>query len=163
VRRGASTAAGATALRPVPAPAEPVRPKVDVAALRRTRLPLIVVLLAIAIFAGFAAGPWALKQLTGGAVPTPSAAAGALASAAPSAQPTVPPTPVPSAAASPEATPLSSPQPSARPAFYIVQRGDSLGSIANRFGTTVQRLMDLNHISNPNRINVGQKILLPAN
>ena len=50
-----------------------------------------------------------------------------------------------------------------RPAFYIVQKGDSLGSIATRFGTTVQRLMDLNHISNANRIVVGQKILLPTN
>ena len=142
---------------------EPVRATLDAAALRRTRLPLLLVLLAIAIIGGFAAGPWALRQLTGGDAPTPSAAGGALASAAPSAQPTVLPTTAPSPVASPTATPLSSPQPSARPAFYIVQPGDSLGSIANRFGTTVQRLQQLNHISNPNRISVGQKILLPTN
>ncbi|MDQ6793718.1 MAG: LysM domain-containing protein, partial [Chloroflexota bacterium] len=141
---------------------EPVRPTIDAAALRRTRVPLLLVLLVIAIVAGFAAGPWALRQITGGNVPTPSVAGGALASAAPSVQATVPATPAASVAASAAPTP-SGPQPSARPAFYIVQRGDSLGSIATRFGTTVQRLMDLNHISNRNRIVVGQKILLPPN
>ena len=162
---GRATSAGPAAFtgRPTVAPTEPVRPTLDAAALRRTRLPLLLVLLGIAIIAGFAAGPWALRQLSGGDVPTPSHAGGALASAAPSAQPTVPATPAASAAASAAETPASSPQPSVRPAFYIVQKGDSLGSIASRFGTTVQRLMDLNHISNPNRIVVGQKILLPTN
>jgi LysM repeat protein len=126
-------------------------------------LPLLVVLLAIAIIAGFAAGPWALRQLSGGDAPTPSDAGGALASAGPSAPPSVLATPAASVAASAAGSPLSSPRPSARPAFYIVQSGDSLGSIAARFGTTVQRLMSLNHISNPNRIVVGQKILLPTN
>ena len=161
--RSASAGPAASTRRPAPAPTQPVRPTLDAAALRRTRLPLLVALLAIAIIAGFAAGPWALSKLTGGDVPTPSAAGGALASAVPSAQPTVAATPAASAAASAAATPTTSPQSSARPAFYIVQKGDSLGSIAARFGTTVQRLMDLNHISNPNRIVVGQKILLPTN
>lgn len=44
---------------------------------------------------------------------------------------------------------------------YIVQRGDTLGSIASRFNTTVVTLVQLNGIANPNRIFVGQSIRLP--
>lgn len=47
--------------------------------------------------------------------------------------------------------------------IYIVQRGDTLNKIANRFGTTVNRLMDLNpSISNASVIYVGQRLLVPA-
>lgn len=41
---------------------------------------------------------------------------------------------------------------------YYVQAGDTLSSIATKFGTTVSNLVSLNHISNPNVIYVGQKI-----
>ncbi|QIX58942.1 hypothetical protein HCY95_01381 [Limosilactobacillus fermentum] len=41
---------------------------------------------------------------------------------------------------------------------YYVQAGDTLSSIANKFGTTVSNLVSINHISNPNVIYVGQKI-----
>lgn len=41
---------------------------------------------------------------------------------------------------------------------YIVQRGDTLGKIAARYGTTVARLMALNGLSNPNLIWVGQRL-----
>jgi LysM repeat protein len=45
---------------------------------------------------------------------------------------------------------------------YIVQRGDTLRIIANRFGTTVDAILRLNpQITNANRILVGQSILLP--
>ena len=39
---------------------------------------------------------------------------------------------------------------------YTVVKGDTLTRIANRFGTTVQRLCELNNITNPNLIRVGQ-------
>ena len=39
---------------------------------------------------------------------------------------------------------------------YIVQSGDTLSSIANKFGTSYQALANLNGISNPNYIYVGQ-------
>lgn len=39
---------------------------------------------------------------------------------------------------------------------YVVQRGDTLSRIALRFGTTVQKLVNLNDIRNPNLIFVGQ-------
>ncbi|MGE5601533.1 MAG: L,D-transpeptidase family protein [Nitrososphaerales archaeon] len=41
---------------------------------------------------------------------------------------------------------------------YIVQRGDTLAKIAARFGTTIQNLMRLNGITNPDRIWVGQRL-----
>jgi LysM repeat protein len=50
--------------------------------------------------------------------------------------------------------------PSTAPATgtYIVQQGDTLAKIAARFGTTIQNLMRLNGITNPNRIWVGQRL-----
>ncbi len=43
---------------------------------------------------------------------------------------------------------------------YIVQRGDTLSRIAARYGTTVQALMSINNIANPDRIWVGQRIAI---
>lgn len=45
---------------------------------------------------------------------------------------------------------------------YVVQRGDTLAAIARRFNTTVATLMRLNNIRNPDRIYVGQRLLVPA-
>ena len=44
---------------------------------------------------------------------------------------------------------------------YKVQGGDTLWSISKRFGTTVDRLAELNHISNPNIIYRGQILEIP--
>jgi lysozyme len=44
--------------------------------------------------------------------------------------------------------------------YYTVQSGDTLSGIANQFATTVQTLAQLNDISNPNRIYVGQRLLV---
>lgn len=43
---------------------------------------------------------------------------------------------------------------------YIVKKGDTLSAIARANNTTVQKLADINGISNPNLIYVGQKIKL---
>ena len=40
--------------------------------------------------------------------------------------------------------------------YYVVQAGNTLSGIAARYGTTVQALAQLNNISNPNLIHVGQ-------
>lgn len=45
---------------------------------------------------------------------------------------------------------------------YVVQRGDTLSSIAMRFGTSVQTLVNLNDIQNPNLIYVGQVLTIPG-
>lgn len=47
------------------------------------------------------------------------------------------------------------------PRSYTVLRGDFLYDIARRHGTTTQILVELNAIPNPNRIEVGQVIVLP--
>jgi LysM repeat protein len=41
---------------------------------------------------------------------------------------------------------------------YTARKGDNLSAIANKLHTSVKILADQNHISNPDRINVGQKI-----
>lgn len=45
---------------------------------------------------------------------------------------------------------------------YTVQRGDTLASIAQRFNTTLQNLVNLNGIQNINRVLVGQVLRVPA-
>jgi LysM repeat protein len=56
----------------------------------------------------------------------------------------------------------ATPTPSANPIVYIVQKGDSLYSIARRYGTTVQALAVANHIANPSLIYVGQRLIIPG-
>lgn len=43
---------------------------------------------------------------------------------------------------------------------YVVQRGDSLYSIANLYGTTVEVLMMVNGITDPELIQVGQELII---
>ena len=44
---------------------------------------------------------------------------------------------------------------------YEIRKGDSLGSIASRFGVKQSTLIDVNNISRPNLIKIGQKLLIP--
>jgi murein DD-endopeptidase MepM/ murein hydrolase activator NlpD len=44
---------------------------------------------------------------------------------------------------------------------YIVQAGDTLSLIAQRYNTTVRAVAELNGILNPNLIYVGQRLLIP--
>jgi LysM repeat protein len=48
------------------------------------------------------------------------------------------------------------------PVFYDIQPGDSLGKVAKRFGVSVDDLMTLNSITNPDHIEVGQQLQIPA-
>jgi LysM repeat protein len=45
---------------------------------------------------------------------------------------------------------------------YTVQPGDTLGAIARRFGTTVTELVRINNITNPDALQVGQKLTVPG-
>lgn len=45
---------------------------------------------------------------------------------------------------------------------YTIQRGDTLGQLAQRFGTDVDTLARINGIANPNRIMAGSTITVPA-
>lgn len=42
---------------------------------------------------------------------------------------------------------------------YTIRRGDTLSGIACRLGVSVDHLVQVNHISNPNRIYVGQRLV----
>jgi len=46
--------------------------------------------------------------------------------------------------------------------IYIVQSGDTLSSIAERFNITVAQLMEANNISDPNLLATGQELVIPG-
>ena len=46
---------------------------------------------------------------------------------------------------------------------YVVQSGDTLSGIASRYGTTVQELVDINNIQNPDLIYPGEKLRILTN
>jgi LysM repeat protein len=80
----------------------------------------------------------------GGRVASPGASAGPSAAAA---------------SASLEPTPVPAPTPQ----IYTVKAGDALARIARQFGLTVEQLLDANKdIKDPNRIKVGDKIIIPT-
>ena len=65
----------------------------------------------------------------------------------------------------PSPTPIPSEEETAAtsaPQTHIVQAGENLFRIALRYGTTVERLAQVNGITNPARIYVGQKITIPG-
>jgi len=70
----------------------------------------------------------------------------------------------PIATATPTATaiiPPPNPPPPVQPQSYIVQRGDTLYSIALRFGKSIVQLGEINNVTNFNRIFTGQVLILP--
>lgn len=101
--------------------------------------------------------------------PSPSAASeDASPTATPSARPTPSPSPspTPDPTASPTATPGVTPVPPAAtpvptPVTYVVQEGDTLAEIAQRFGTTVEALQVANDIEDPNEIIIGDVLVIP--
>ena len=75
------------------------------------------------------------------------------------------PEPAPQPDTTPEVTPDTTPEPTPTSSAsaggsYTVVSGDTLGAIASANKTTVQALVDLNEIENPDLINVGQIIKL---
>lgn len=54
-------------------------------------------------------------------------------------------------------------KPMARYLDYIVQEGDTLSALAARYGTTVESIVRLNHIADPNRITTGQQLRIAVN
>jgi len=59
-------------------------------------------------------------------------------------------------------TPLR-PEPAVTPPMtggetYTIQKGDSLSTIAKRYGVNSRELAEINQIKNPNKIKIGQKL-----
>jgi LysM repeat protein len=61
----------------------------------------------------------------------------------------------------PTATPAAIVTPDGPPR-YTVQPGDTLATIARQFETTVEAIIALNQLADPNQIEVGQQLVLPA-
>lgn len=57
--------------------------------------------------------------------------------------------------------PIILPTPRDNTLEYTVQAGDTLGKIAKRFQVTVNRIIIMNEINNPDQIEVGQVLLIP--
>jgi LysM repeat protein len=98
------------------------------------------------------------------ALPALAACGGAVLEGRPTVQPIVRVTPAPTQNVSGTQTAyaqISIPTPT--PAgLYIVKPGDTLGKIADNFETTVDEIIALNGISNPNQIEVGQQLIIPS-
>jgi len=80
--------------------------------------------------------------------------------------PAVTPTVVPTPTAAPQAaaeTPAAeaAAEPTREPTTYTVEPGDSLGSIAEQFNTTVEALLEANNLDNPDLLVVGQRLVVP--
>jgi formylglycine-generating enzyme required for sulfatase activity len=52
--------------------------------------------------------------------------------------------------------------PTVTPMIYVVQAGDTLGAIAKEFGVTVEALQEVNGISDPKRLQIGQELKIPT-
>jgi tetratricopeptide (TPR) repeat protein len=68
-----------------------------------------------------------------------------------------PPTPVPTATPKP----IPSPTPIPTSALHTVERGNTLQAIANKYGVSINELIEINGIEDPNELYIGQVLLIP--
>jgi LysM repeat protein len=115
------------------------------------RLVLYIFINAI-VSAAVALGVLWLWQQTHPLLPLPATAVVAQLSPTAPAQAATPTAPVP--AASQAAAPT--------PTVYVVQPGDTLGSIAQHFGVTIDEIIAANNISNANLVSAGQSLVIPV-
>ena len=121
-------------------------------------------------------GPFGVSGATappGRATSSPAAASPTLApkpSSPAAASPTLAPSPSSPAAAPPTVAPAPStpapaapsPSPAATGRVHVVRAGEWLILIAQRYGTTVEALAELNGVENPDALEVGQVLRVPA-
>ncbi len=62
----------------------------------------------------------------------------------------------------PSVTPPAPDPPASQSVIHVVRPGEYLARIAVRYGTTVQAIAQANDLRNPNRIYVGQKLIIPT-
>ena len=51
--------------------------------------------------------------------------------------------------------------PTSTQVVHVVQEGDTLSEIAKQYGVTVEALQEVNAISNPKRLRIGQELIIP--
>jgi LysM repeat protein len=115
----------------------------------RSGLPLIIALILSLLLTG--CGQVYTRQ-----TPTPSPTATQIALVTPmaTARPTATPAPYTPA---PTHTPTITPT----PIIYVIKSGDSLLRIAQQFGVTVRALQDVNGITDPRLLRIGQELMVP--
>jgi uncharacterized membrane protein len=85
----------------------------------------------------------------------------------PVSSPTAEPSPVAIPAgtdtAAPSVTPVVTPSPtmSAGPVVHVVEAGETLSSIGRLYGVSYQAIVEINHLQDPDQIEVGQELLIP--
>lgn len=124
-----------------------------------------VVVLAMAVTAGFitaylVASGRAVDAPNGVGAASPTPRASLQVSVAPSSEVGASAEPTQQPRRTPTPEPVISPTPS--PFEHTIARGESLRYIAGLYCTTVAAIVDLNEIENPNRILVGDVILIPG-
>jgi LysM repeat protein len=152
-----------------------VRSRLLTAALDRRRWPAIpAILLVGTLFVLAVTGLRGVLPITGVAA-SPSLSAPPVALATATVAPvttqapvlTLPPTgsvePTTSAPAPTPIAPAQTAGPTPKPTYrtYRVRSGDTLSGIAAKFHTTVTAISQLNHISDPSKLRIGQILLIP--
>ena len=61
-----------------------------------------------------------------------------------------------------EPTPTPTPAPAPNGETYEVQSGDTLSAIAERFGTTIDALVEANELDDPDAIFPGDELVIPV-
>jgi LysM repeat protein len=95
--------------------------------------------------------------------PSPTSGVAAPATEAPPTAPPATAAPATEALAPTAAPPTAPPTATAAPDYveYTVQRGDSLKSIAAKFGVTIRDIIAINQIPNPDSLTVGSVLRIP--
>lgn len=122
---------------------------------RGTYTLILGAVLVVGVVALFFAVSWALGSSGSTATATP----------VPAASPTLLPNPGPVSAPPPFPSPSPSPSPTLAPPqqrAHTVEGGDSLNRIAQRYGVTVDAIMQANGITDRNRIlRIGERLVIP--
>jgi LysM repeat protein len=112
--------------------------------------------LVVGVIALFFAVSWALGTSNTAPAGTPTPAASPTALGQPAAQASPPPFLVPS----PSPSPTAAPQPQQR--FHVVEGGDTLNRIAQRYGVSVEAIMQANGFTDRSRIlRIGERLVIP--
>ncbi len=72
---------------------------------------------------------------------------------------------LPTAEAAAETVNEAEPAPTLDPAnqqIYVIEAGDSLSSVAGRFGTTLDEIVEANSLTDPNVVYIGQRLIIPV-
>jgi hypothetical protein len=131
--------------------------------LRRRRMALTGATVLVLGAAGVALSTRGFGLMPTAALPTdqPTATPGVDPTAQPTPSTTIGPTPKASARSTAPTARPATPSPRSTPHVYVAQAGDSLSSIAARFGVSVQAIMSANGLANANLVNVGQVLVIP--